>query len=127
MRRRWEHARASEDFAWACLITNVFGVPGVGTLMAGRWEGVAQLVLSLAGGVLLTWWLVRMAVGVWGAEVSSPLEAAPLHLAAWGGGLFAAGWVWALVSGALVLRAARSRRPPAIDSSSGGTAPSRAT
>ena len=57
--RRWERARGTEDFAWACLLTNVVGVPGLGTLMAQRWEGVPQLTLAIAGGVLMEW-LVRM-------------------------------------------------------------------
>jgi len=59
---RWQRARSSEDFAWACLFANVAGVPGLGTMMARRREGVVQLALSVAGGVLLTWWLVAFAI-----------------------------------------------------------------
>ena len=46
---RWTRARGTEDFAWACLVANVVGVPGLGTLMAQRWEGVPQLALAIAG------------------------------------------------------------------------------
>ena len=59
---RWARARGTEDFAWACLLTNVVGVPGLGTLMAQRWEGVPQLALAIAGGVLITWWLVAFVI-----------------------------------------------------------------
>src|SRR5215468_10884639 len=59
---RWKRARTSEDFAWACLVTNAVGVPGMGTLMIRRWEGVPQLGLSIAGGVLMTWWIAGFAI-----------------------------------------------------------------
>jgi hypothetical protein len=111
LRGRWARARSDEDFAWACLITNLLGVPGFGTLMVGRWEGVPQLALALAGGVLLTWWLVQVVMATARAQLPFPLEGTDLRLALWGGGLFAAAWLWALLSSAAVLRAARSHRP----------------
>jgi hypothetical protein len=108
---RWRRARTSEDFAWACLVTNAVGVPGMGTLMMRRWEGLPQLALAVAGGVLMTWWIVVF-VGAELATMTIPPPGGPgLAPVLWGLVLFAAGWLWALASSVVVLRAAR-RRPP---------------
>ena len=64
----------------------------------------------IAGGILLTWWIVGVMLAELRALAAAPLVLPDLRLAAWGGGLFAIGWMWALVSSATVLRAAR--RPP---------------
>ena len=118
--RRWERARGTEDFAWACLLTNVVGVPGLGTLMAQRWEGVPQLTLAIAGGVLITWWLVAFVIAELRTMMIPPPGGPALGLVLWGLALFMVGWLWALFSSLAVFRAARA-------SVSGGTARSRAT
>ncbi len=109
---RWRRARTDEDFAWACLFTNLAGVPGLGTVMARRWEGVPQLALSVAGGVLTTWWLVGFALAVLRSGSFPPEEGLHLRLGLEGLGLFGVGWLWALGSSVAVLRAARRRPPP---------------
>lgn len=101
---RWQRARSSEDFAWACLLANVAGVPGLGTLMARRREGVAQLALSVAGGVLLTWWLVAFAIAELRTMELPPPGGPTLGLALSGLALFGMGWLWALASSLAVFR-----------------------
>lgn len=112
-RERRAGARTGEDFAWACLVANVAGVPGLGTLMARRWEGVPQLALAIAGGVLMTWWLVAFALAELPTMMIPPPGGPDVRLALWGVGLFALGWLWALSSSVAVLRAARSNSPAA--------------
>ena len=109
LRERWARARGSEDFAWACLLTNVVGVPGLGTLMAQRWEGVPQLTLAVAGGVLITWWFVAFLVAELRTMMLPPPDGPALGLVLWGLTLFMAGWIWALASSLAVFRAARRR------------------
>ena len=109
LRERWKHARGTEDFAWACLLTNVVGVPGLGTLMAERWEGVPQLTLALAGGVLITWWLIAFFLAEMRTMMLPPPDGPAVSLVLWGIALFLAGWLWALVSSLAVFRAARRR------------------
>lgn len=109
---RWQRARSSEDFAWACLMANVAGVPGTGTMMARRREGVAQLALSVAGGVLLTWFLVAFAIAVLRTMELPPPGGPSVGLGFSGLGLFGIGWVWALFSSLAVLRDQRRAADP---------------
>ena len=110
---RWQRARSSEDFAWACLLANVAGVPGMGTMMARRREGVAQLALSVAGGVLLTWWMVAFVIAELRTMEFPPPGGPALGLALSGLGLFGIGWLWALASSVAVFRdRRRDGRPP---------------
>lgn len=110
LRERWAQAYGSEDFAWACLLTNVAGVPGLGTLMARRWEGVPQLALAVAGGVLMTWWLVAFAVAELRTMEWPPPGGPGFTIVLWGVALFATAWAWALLSSLALLRATRQRR-----------------
>jgi hypothetical protein len=112
LRDRWRRAGTSEDFAWACLVTNLIGVPGMGTLMARRvWPGVAQLVLAIAGGVLMTWWIAAFVIAELRTMEIPPPGGPGLPMIFWGLGLFTAAWVWAAVSSLLFLR--EVRRAPA--------------
>jgi hypothetical protein len=107
LRERWAGARTGEDFAWACLVANLFGIPGMGTVMAQRWEGVPQLALAIVGGILLTWWLVAFALAFL-RTMTIPAPGGPdLRLGLWGVGLFGVAWVWALASSVAVLRVAK--------------------
>jgi hypothetical protein len=111
---RWPRARSSEDFAWACLLANLAGVPGMGTMMARRREGPAQLALSVAGGVLLTWWIVAFVMAVLRTMELPPPDGPPIALFLSGLGLFAVSWLWALFSGLAVVRGQRrGAAPPA--------------
>ena len=113
LRERWRRARTVEDFAWACLFTNLMGIPGLGTIMAKRWEGVPQLALSIAGGVVTTWWMVTFVLAVLRSGSLPPPEESDLGRALAGLGLFGAGWLWALASSLAQLRAARRGAPRA--------------
>ena len=109
---RWQRARSSEDFAWACLFANVVGVPGVGTMMARRREGLAQVLLSVAGGILLTWWLVAFLIAELRTMELPPPGGPALGLALSGLALFGMGWVWALGSSLALLREQRRGAAP---------------
>ena len=112
LRDRWARARSDEDFAWACLLTNLVGIPGLGTLMAHRREGIPQLVLSIVGGVATTWWLVLfVAAELRQPSLPPPPDAPDLGLALWGIGIFIVAWLWSLASSLTLLRAARRRGP----------------
>lgn len=99
--------RAGEDFAWACLLANLVGVPGLGTLMARQPGAVAQLTLAIAAGVSLTWWLVAFVLAEIRTMELPPPGGPPLFLLLSGVVLFAVAWVWALASSLSLMRTAR--------------------
>ena len=103
--------------AKVCLIMNL-GVPGSGSLMAGRLVGYPQLVLTFCGlavsmifgGKMLTWTL-----GNWSrlqnsndpmASLTEIWQAIKWPLA--GLGIFALAWLWGLITGLMVLATAKS-------------------
>lgn len=113
--------------ARACLATNL-ALPGFGTLMAGRWIGwvqalltVAAFALTLVGGVnLFLWYAAHRAQ--FNDPFADPVEnlRALWRVARWpllGMGLFALSWLWALGSSLQTLRAARrtDATPPRPD------------
>lgn len=108
--------------ARACLATNL-ALPGFGTLMAGRWIGlvqalitVAAFALTVAGGArFLLWYVAHRAQ--FADPLADPLEnlRALWRAARWpllGMALFAVNWLWALASSLGILRAARPQEKP---------------
>lgn len=106
-RAGWAARDMDETFAWACLVTNLIGVPGVGTLMARRRVGILQTALAAAGGVLLTWWLFAFLAAVVRTQTLPPEEGPGLRMGLEGMALFTAGWLWSLASSVAILREAR--------------------
>lgn len=115
----------------ACLLTNVTLLPGSGSLIAGRWTGYLQMLLAFSG-MMLTLALggvyvkLLLRFGAFANRMSDFLPASQNAVASlfheharvfWGGlggiGLFAVGWLWALVSGLLILNES-GRKPPAV-------------
>ncbi len=114
----------SRQTAWGCFTTNL-ALPGFGSLAAGRVSGYPQAALMLLGFALSTvfsarffaWYLVNSnrfksydpdPFATWYAlwkEVRWPL----LGIA-----LFAAGWLWALVTSWQVLRESKRNEPPKL-------------
>jgi hypothetical protein len=95
--------------AWGCLTTNQFGLPGLGSLAAGRRTGYGQMALSLAGVAITAAYGVRfMTWYVSSSAKLQQLQSQPdvylheiwIHLR-WpllGFAVFLAGWLWALAS-----------------------------
>lgn len=98
--------------AWACVAANLLVLPGLGSWILGRVVGLAQMALSLAGfGLTLVWafWLVR----VWVALKHVPTDPGPHLIKAISGLLlFAAAWIWALVTSITILRRATAKTNP---------------
>jgi hypothetical protein len=107
-RAAWEARRPiDEAFAWACLVANVVGVPGVGTLMARRRIGILQAALAVAGGILLTWWIFVFLAAVVRSGSPPPEDGPGLRMGLEGIALFGAGWIWSIASSVAILREAR--------------------
>jgi hypothetical protein len=107
----------TRDKARTYLTANM-GFPGLGSLMAGKWIGYAQALMTLAGLGLSMVFGTRFAI--WFVKNWSQLQAPspdPLEMlrdmwlaARWallGIALFASAWIWGLLSGLLLMAAAK--------------------
>jgi hypothetical protein len=95
-----------------CFLINQFATPGMGSLMAGRpVAGIGQILVAVAGFALVMLWFVLRMSDMYNQVVN---DAQPQSVA-WAGeagtGLFAAAWLWSLVTSLSILRKARASEP----------------
>lgn len=85
--------------AWACLLSNVLVIPGLGTITAGfRITGIIQIVMSLAGmGVTIGWFAWCFMEYYKTRELQEALQLR-LWLGCGGVALFMLAWTWALAT-----------------------------
>ena len=88
-------------------LLNQLATPGLGSLFAGRViVGLGQLLLSVAGFVLVVVWFVQMMLQYYG-QISGDVAVRPVgQYGLLGGALFALAWCWSLVTSFSLLRAA---------------------
>lgn len=90
-------AKPSMALAIAALILNAMVLPGLGTLLGGRIKiGVVQVVVCVSGFVL----------GIFGFVIALLAPILGLFLAMLGGIMVVSVWVWAMVSGVMLVREA---------------------
>jgi hypothetical protein len=100
--------------AQACFSANL-GLPGAGSLMAGRRSGYVQVMVALAGmGLTLVFGILFLAWCIQNLEQIRAPEADPyvtlagiwrqLRWALLGIGLFVVAWLWALVTSFAILK-----------------------
>src|SRR6266704_718355 len=118
----------SRQTAWGCLTSNL-ALPGSGSLLAGRRSGYSQLVLAMAGLLVITIFGLRFilwALGNWSrlhAPDADPVESlleiwVHLKWALLGFGVALIAWLWALITGLSILNSApktdHSSSPPRL-------------
>ncbi len=88
---------------------NLFGTPGIGTMMAGRFlTGALQFVVFLAGFCLFVAWSIDMGRH-WHALLFDRPMIAVRHGLLWpAAASMLAAWIWALGSSLRILRDAKS-------------------
>ncbi len=92
-------SKPSKAVAVIALLINLF-IPGLGTILGGKMKhGLVQLLLLWLGGIIVTF------LGFF-LVIASPI--AGLIVAMLGCLMILAGWVWAIISGVLILRNASS-------------------
>ena len=111
MWREWARGPIDETRAWTSLSLNLLALPGLGSFLVGRRiAGVAQAVLASVGAGLSGWWLILLA-GQWTREGYFPIDGGDdLRVGVAGVLVFAAAWVWSLVTSLSVLRAVKRPR-----------------
>jgi hypothetical protein len=98
-----------ETTAWAVLIANQLLWPGIGGAALRQVEGVVQMVLSLATGLVAIAAGARIVLMMMEGNVDETLWPLFRQMAVGFAG-FVAIWLWALVSGLRLLRESRSGR-----------------
>jgi hypothetical protein len=84
----------------SCALINLAATPGLGSLIARRfWAGTGQLLLALAGFVLLVGWMFELFYREFRQLSDEPIPTTPIGwMWKWGLMCFAAAWVWSLVT-----------------------------
>lgn len=91
--------------AWSSLLTNMLVVPGLGSVLMGRWWGLIQMASAVAGVSLTGYGVFALLRPFLEAETSnvSSLNWQPLAL---GIAVFLGGWIWAVIDGWILWRRA---------------------
>lgn len=99
-------------WTWLYIVANLFALPGLGTFLAGRRvAGAAQMIMAATGFVLTMFWFATFVLE-WIREREFPYDGgAQFHWGLIGAGTFACAWLWGLVSGLQIRRAARTKNP----------------
>ena len=94
----------------AAIWINLLATPGLGSLLARRRvAGWCQLTLALAGCGLILSWIFDLCYKIMLRQLNgSDSGSAPGWLWRWGVGLFAAGWLWALLTSWGIWRQAKA-------------------
>lgn len=97
-------------------LLNLFATPGLGSLMAGRWlAGTGQLLLALAGFLLVVVWFVKIMVPYYGMMFSdTPPPPINGKVAEAGAALFALAWCWSLVTSISIYNATSKTNADAL-------------
>jgi hypothetical protein len=114
----------SRQTAWGCLTTNL-AMPGFGSLVAGHRSGYFQAALAILGLILTTVFGIRSmvwAVANWSSIQANDVDPFDTLLRMWlvmrwafaGIAVFAIGWIWALGTSLLILRAAGTLEPNTV-------------
>jgi fatty acid desaturase len=96
-------------------LLNQCATPGLGSLMAGRLlPGLGQLLLAVAGFVMVIAWFVLHALQLYNELVNDAQPKSVAWLGEAGALTFTAAWLWSLVTSLSVLREARANegKPP---------------
>jgi hypothetical protein len=90
----------------SCVLINLAATPGLGSVMARRFfAGTGQLLLAVAGFVLIVGWMFKMFSQIIRQELDEPvLSNVPDWMWRWGLVFFLAGWLWSLVTSISLLR-----------------------
>jgi hypothetical protein len=95
---------------WTCILTNLAATPGLGSLMARRiLAGTGQLLLALAGFVLIVDWMFKLFHCIFLQQSGEPVPPdSSGWMWKWGVLLFGAGWLWSLVTSLSLWRQAKA-------------------
>lgn len=94
------------------LLSNLVGVPGVGTFLAGRRvTGAVQITVSSFAFVMTMYWFSTF-IHQWVRMREFPFDGGPqFRYGLIGAGIYFVVWLWGLTSGLRIRRAAHTNKP----------------
>jgi 4a-hydroxytetrahydrobiopterin dehydratase len=100
-------------------LLNQLATPGLGSILCGRWiAGTGQLLLSVAGFILIIVWFFKEIIPYYGLMFDEqPPQFPSLKMLAAGGNLFAVGWLWSAFTSFSLLREASAVRLRSLENS----------
>jgi hypothetical protein len=99
----------SRSAARNATLLNQCATPGLGSLLAGRrLAGLGQLLLAVAGFLMIIGWFVLLAIQMYQQLVNDVPPQSVARLGWMGAVLFAVAWLWSLVTSMSLLREARA-------------------
>lgn len=108
-------APLSRSAARNAALLNQCATPGLGSLLAGRrLAGLGQLLLAVAGFLMILAWFGLLALQLYQQLVNDAPAQSVATLGEGGAILFAAAWLWSLVTSLSLLREARNNEPASI-------------
>lgn len=111
------NAKTNRTRARNATLVNLLATPGLGSLMAGRVvEGILQLLLAVAGFVLVTAWFWLVMKNYYGQMFGEEVvhHSGPLSILIFGGVFFAMAWLWSLFTSLSLMRQARAEEAAAL-------------
>jgi 4a-hydroxytetrahydrobiopterin dehydratase len=115
-------ARLTRKRIISCVLFNLLGTPGMGSVIARRWfAGIGQIILSLAGFVLVLIWFYRLVIVQFYGQINGPVTPQPVGwIGLLGAILFALAWFWSLGTSISLLREASRVRVQSLKSFAAG-------
>lgn len=96
-------------------LINQLATPGLGSLLARRWfAGTGQLLLAIAGFVMVVGWFVMLMIELYQETLNSGSPRSIGWLGEAGALCFAVSWVWSLFTSLSLLREGKQNLPPPI-------------
>jgi 4a-hydroxytetrahydrobiopterin dehydratase len=112
-------ARLTRKRIISCVLFNLLGTPGLGSVMARRWfAGIGQIILSLVGFVLMMVWFYKLVIVQFYGQINGPVTPHPVGwIALLGAVLFALAWFWSAVTSLSLLRGTSAEKRRALENS----------
>jgi 4a-hydroxytetrahydrobiopterin dehydratase len=106
----------------SCVLLNLLGTPGLGSIMARRWvAGAGQLLLSVVGFILILVWFYKLVIVQFYGQMNGAVVTQPVgQIGLTGAILFMAAWVWTLFTSISLLRNASQHRLESLESFAAG-------
>jgi 4a-hydroxytetrahydrobiopterin dehydratase len=106
----------------SCVLLNLLGTPGLGSIMARRWvAGAGQLLLSVVGFILILVWFYRLVIVQFYGQMNGSVPVQPVgQIGLTGLILFAAAWLWTLATSVSLLRNTSQHRLESLESFAAG-------